>query len=420
MMSCLLTVLVVAAPNVVFLSVDTLRADHLGCYGYPEATSPNIDVFAENALVFEDCVCEVPLTAPSFGSMLTSLYPRMTGTTRNGLRMPAHVPFVAEVFREAGYQTFCVQSNWTLKARILGIDRGFDVYDDNFHQKRWGFVKPERYADEVTAIALEQLDAVDPERPFFCWVHYSDPHAPYRFHRKFKPSGAPSFWHDNRAKAVAKYDSEVAFTDHHLGRFLDAVPREDTYILFVADHGESLYEHDYLGHGRRIYQAGVRIPLIIAGPDIKPGRTEVAVRAIDIGPTLLALACLSPKPGMLGVNVLSDAAPSPRPRVIETYGGAIPQLPGAKALMADRPPQRQGVLLDGWKLILDENRRPELFHIPDDPMEETDLAGEMPKRVAELRTFVQEWDERYRRAAGAEAALSDDDRDALKSLGYLD
>ena len=103
-----------AAPNVVFLSVDTLRADHLGCYGYERATSPNIDALATEGLLYRDCVCEVPLTAPSFGSMLSSRFPRSTGTMRNGLRMPGDVPLITEQFREAGYVTWCVQSNWTL------------------------------------------------------------------------------------------------------------------------------------------------------------------------------------------------------------------------------------------------------------------------------------------------------------------
>ncbi|HOZ46043.1 MAG TPA: sulfatase [Candidatus Hydrogenedentes bacterium] len=419
-MTCVVLAAILAAPNVVFLSVDTLRADHLGCYGYDKPTSPNIDRLADESLVFEDCVCEVPLTAPSFGSMLTSLYPRMTGTTRNGLRMPGYVRTVAEIFREAGYSTFCVQSNWTLKADLFAIDRGFDLYDDAFHQKRWGVVNPERYADEVTDVALDRLANVDTSRPFFCWIHYSDPHAPYRFHSTHQPSGRPRFWLDSPTKARAKYDSEVAFADEHVGRLLAAIPRENTFILFVADHGESLYEHDYLGHGRRIYQTSLHIPLMVRGPNIEPGRTPKPARAIDVGTTLLALAGLVPAPGMLGRNILDADLPTSRPRVIETYGGAVPQLPGAKALMAERPPQRIGVLLDGWKLILDENQRPELFRIAEDPMEEEDLADRMADRVAALRHFIEEWDSTVQRLGMDQADLTKDDLEALKSLGYLE
>jgi len=418
--SVLFLTALLSAPNVVFLSVDTLRADHLGCYGYPQSTSPHLDRFAACAQVFDDCVCEVPLTSPSFGSMLTARFPRMTGTTRNGLRMPDDVPTVAELFQAAGYQTFCVQSNWTLKADLSGLDRGFDVYEDDFHQKRWGIIKPERYADEVTQLALDQLASLDPDRPFFGWIHYSDPHAPYRFHRAYSPSGKPRFWHGNQRKVTAKYDSEVAYTDAHLGRLLDALPRADTYVLFTADHGESLFEHGYLGHGRRIYQAGLRIPLLVAGPDIEPGRTAAPVRAVDIGPTLLGLAGLAPAPGMLGLDLLSGALLEARPRVVETYGGAVPRLPGAKAIMAEKPPQRQGVLLDGWKLILDEHGRPELFRLGADPMEAANLAGQEPDRVDALRAMIERWSSETRRSRAKEAELSAEDIEALEGLGYLE
>ena len=156
-----------AAPNVVLLSVDTLRADRLGAYGYPLPTSPQLDAFAAAALLFEDAVCEVPLTGPSMGSMLSSRFPRMTGTTRNGLRMPSSVPLVQEQFQAAGYHTFCVQSNWTLKDKLSGLARGFDVYDDGFRKKRWGFMKAERDGDEVTRLALEYLESRPGDQPFF-------------------------------------------------------------------------------------------------------------------------------------------------------------------------------------------------------------------------------------------------------------
>ena len=408
-----------AAPNVVFLSVDTLRADHLGCYGYPLDTSPNIDALVREGLRFDDCLSEVPITSPSFCSMITSRYPRTTGTTRNGLPMPAHVPTVAEGFRGAGYATFCVQSNWTLKADLCGLDRGFDTYEDGFHKKRWGFLKSERYADEVTDIAIELLEARDPSRPFFCWIHYSDPHAPYRFHKAFHPAQKKLRKMDEVAQVRARYDSEIAFTDHHLGRLLDALPRENTFVLFVADHGESLHEHDYLGHGRRIYQTGVHIPLAIRGPGITAGVEATPARGIDVGPTLLGLAGLGRPPGMLGMDLLHDAVPADRARVIETYGGAVPKLPGARAVMTARPPMRQGVTRNEWKLIL-RGPRTELFNVREDPMEETNLAGEMEARVRELTTLVETWSVEHPEGSAEEAELDQDDLEALEALGYLE
>lgn len=188
-----------SAPNVVFLSVDTLRADHLGCYGYGRNTSPHLDRLAAQGRLFEDCVTEVPLTNPAFCAMQTSQIPRTLGAFRNGLPLGNDTPTVAEQFQLAGYQTFCVQSNWTLRAKLSGLARGYEVYEDHFTNKRWGFFKNERYADEVTEIALEQLSQRDASKPFFCWIHYSDPHAPYRFHTRFNP------W-DNEGKRLNKED----------------------------------------------------------------------------------------------------------------------------------------------------------------------------------------------------------------------
>ena len=407
-----------APPNVVLLSVDTLRADRLGCYGYALDTSPNLDALAEKSLLFEDCVCEVPLTSPSMVSMLCSRYPRMTGVTRNGLPLPRGVPTVPERFKQAGYQTFCVQSNWTLKDKLSGLARGFDIYDDGFNKKRWGFIKAERDADEVTARALRLLDKRDKDKPFFAWFHYTDPHAPYNMHKKHNPSGKRAWLLKNVEKVRVKYDSEVAFTDAWIGPLLEALP-ENTALLFVGDHGESLYEHGYLGHGRRIYQHEMRIPLFIHAPNVKPGRSKAPARGIDIGPTLLGLAGIAPVAGMLGTDLLA-APPAPdRVRVVETYGGAVPKLPGAKTLMADAPPMRQGVLLEGWKLIINGRKR-ELYDLSTDPDELENLAAGDKERVAALEALIKAWDEATGHGDVLEEHLSAEDRRALDALGYLE
>jgi choline-sulfatase len=416
-MTALLLVAALAAPDVFLISVDTLRADHLGCYGYPHNTSPVLDRFARDGLLFEDCLVEVPLTNPSFGAMLSSRYPRMTGVVRNGLPMPADVPLVAELFRSAGYQTVCVQSNWTLKGKLSGLNRGFDVYEDDFHKRRWGFVISERYAEKVTDIALDMLRDRDADRPLFLWAHYSDPHAPYRFHTNLNPSGEAYEDAGKIGQTRKRYDSEIAYADRHIGRLLEAIPK-DAYVLFVADHGESLYEHDYLGHGRRIYQTCIRVPLILRGPGIQPGRSDAPVRILDVGPTLLDFADIDPAPGMLGHSLLGEDPGSPT-RFIETYGGAVPQLPGAKALMADRPPMRQGVVHDGYKLILHDGR-PELYHLVQDPLETKDLAEAEPGRIEELRALLDDFNTHTGTGQTEQAPLDEQDIDALKSLGYIE
>ena len=407
-----------AAPNVVLLSVDTLRADRLGAYGYPLETSPHLDAFAEEALLFEDVVCEIPLTNPSFGAMLSARFPRMTGTTRNGLRMPESVPLVAEQFKAAGYYTFCVQSNWTLKDKLSGLGRGFDDYDDNFHKKRWGFMKAERDGDEVTRLALDYLEKREDDKPFFAWIHYSDPHAPYKMHRKFNPSGKRAWRLDNVEKVRAKYDSEVAFTDNEISAILAALP-PNTHVLFVGDHGESLYEHDYLGHGRRIHQTNMHIPMMVRGEGVTPGRSQAPARGIDVGPTLLGLAGLPKPQGMVGLDLLNDPIPEKRARVIETYGGAVPNVPGVKNAMADSGPMRQGVLLEGWKLILNGDKRA-LYYLPEDPGELADQAAKDPARVKSLSQHISNWVAATPQGAQGTENLNADDWKALESLGYLE
>ena len=407
-----------AAPNVVLISVDTLRADRLGAYGYALPTSPVLDAYAKTALVFEDATCEVPLTQPSMGAMLSSRFPCSTGTTRNGLRMPGDVPLVQEQFQGSGYHTFAVLSNWTLKEKLSGLARGFDVYDDAFEKKRWGFMKAERDGDDVTRLALEYLEARPADKPFFAWIHYSDPHAPYKMHRNFRPAGKRAWHLGHKKKVRVKYDSEVAFTDHEIGKVLAALP-DDTVVVVVSDHGESLYEHNYLGHGRYIYQNNMHIVLMVRAPGAAPGRSNAPVRGIDVGPTLLGLAGLSVPAGMLGLDLLRDDVAAERARVFETYGGAVPNLPGLKDAMAEAGPMWQGVIQEGWKLIVDGDKD-ELYYLPEDPGELDDRSAAEPARVEAMREIIKRWEEVTPRGEQGEEDLDADDLKALEALGYLE
>jgi len=408
-----------SAPNIVLISVDTLRADHLGFYGHPSPTSPNLDRLAGQSLVFDDMICEVPLTGPSFCAMMTSRYPRATGVTRNGIRLGDDVPTVAEILSGAGYQTMCVTSNWTLKARLLGLDRGFDTYDDGLRRMRWLILKSEREAKEVTDLAIAQLAARDPKRPFFGWFHYSDPHAPYRVHEGFVVSDESDYAGDPGAMEKVRYDSEIAFADFEIGRLLAALPGDDTVIVFIGDHGESLREHDYLGHGRRLYLNCIRIPFFVHGGGVAPGRNNAPVRGIDVGPTLLSLAGIEPAAGMQGL-VLTRELPGPdRVRVVEAYGGAVINLPGAKALMTRAGPDMQAAIFEGWKLIRGSDER-RLFFLPEDPGEERDLAESAPARLAWIEAAIEKWSQSVSVGAPVENGLSAEDVEALKSLGYVD
>jgi arylsulfatase A-like enzyme len=342
----------------------------------------------------------------------------MTGVIRNGVPLPDDVPVLAERFQQSGYQTACIQSNWTLKSSLCGLDRGFDVYDDAFALKRgWFGLDAERRADEVTRLACERIESLDPARPFFLWVHYMDPHAPYRFHGAFSPVRPPLRGLNPTEQMRLRYDTEVAYTDHHLRALLDALPEDNTYIVFVADHGESLNEHRYVGHTRRVYQTMMRIPLILHGPGIAPGRSAVPARGIDLAPILLGLAGLPPTEGMAGLDLLQQEVPVNRVRVVETYGGPVPET-GARAVLTERPPRYQGVLAGGWKLISGKGRD-ELYHVALDPWERDDRASDAPECIPALRAYIRQWESAVPRNTASGAALSEEDRDALKAAGYL-
>jgi len=169
----------------------------------------------------------------------------------------------------------------------------------------------------------------------------------------------------------------------------------------------------------RVHQTNIHIPLIIHAPGVAAGRTKTPVSGIDIGPTLLALAGLSKANGMLGMNLLDSSLPFSRTRVVETYGGAVPNVPGAKAILAERRPMRQSVLLDGWKLILNGNEA-ELYYLPNDPMEEHDLARNDPGRIEPLRALIKQWNKAtHSQPDTTGETLSPDDLQALESLGYI-
>ncbi len=407
-----------APPNILLVTADTLRTDHLGCYGSRLGATPALDRLADGALVFDDCVCNVPLTGPSCTAMMTSLPPRMTGATRNGLPVAAGIPTVAELLRAAGWHTFCVQSTWTLKAKLCGLDRGFDTYDQDFHHRRWGLTNSERPADEVTDAALRLLHDRPAARPFFGWVHYIDPHAPYRMHRRLDPWGKPRNALSPRDWVRARYASEVAFMDRELGRLLEALP-PDTIVVFTADHGESLFEHNYLGHGRRIYQDNLWVPLILRAPGIAPGRCGAPAQGMDIAPTLLGLAGVAPAPTMSGFDLLKEPPGTARQRFVETYGGAVPNVPGLKQVLAGSGPSHQGVLAEGWKLILSGNRHKELYRLPDDPGEVHDLVDDATSRLTPLSDALAAWTRSHRAAApSVHAVLDKEDVEALRSLGY--
>ncbi len=415
----LLAAATAASPNILFITVDTLRADRLGCYGYEHPTSPVIDRLAEQGLVFEDMIVEEPQTGPSFIAMFTSLPPRMTGTTRNAVPLGPGVPTMMAPIVDAGYDARAVVSNWNLKRGLSNLHPGFEVYEDDFGKGLFGFKRNERRAKDVTDMALAWFEERDEERPFFYWVHYMDPHGPYRFRGGHNPQDVSLRDLDRTEQVRARYDSEVAFTDHHIGRLLEAAPRENTYIVFTSDHGESLMEHGYLGHTREIYQQMMHVPLIVAGPGIAAGRSSAPVRGIDMAPTLLGLAKLAPLPGMRGVDIVAAPPPADRVRPFEAYDGGVPETDDVMTILADRAPSRQGMIHEGWKLMLREGDTL-LFDLKTDGEELNDVAKDHGERVTALRERLSAWEAETPRYDGQGAVLTKEDVETLRALGYVE
>jgi len=419
-------------PNVVILTVDTLRADHLSSYGYRRPTTPNIDRLLASGVRFTEARTVEPLTTPSLGSMWTSLYPHEHGATRNGLRLRPGLPSVARALGRRGYQTAAFVGNWTLKDRISGLAEHFDRYEEVFTRKRWlGLFKDEATAEDLTDAALSWLgQARQGRRPFLLWVHYVEPHAPYRLHEEMAgPLGIPGRADTSKAD---RYDTEIAFADQQIGRLLAAFDRNpelkaSTLFVFAADHGESLGEHGYWGHGRNLYEPTLRIPLGLAwAGKIRPGSTiDAPAVNLDVAPTILGLAGLPGLPGAKGFDwtpVLQGTASPPRDRItwFQAHRGAV--VSSREAESARRKGLLEvGVMIGDRKEILrlDANQTA-LFDLAQDPRETRGLGAD-----AQLSQRLHEWMDTVQKGLAASdrlsspAAVGAEDAAQLRALGYL-
>jgi choline-sulfatase len=275
-------------PNLLLITIDTLRADHVGSYGYAAARTPAIDALAARGIRFDRATTVAPLTLPAHSSLMTGTFPAFHRVRDNGgFYLGDDLPTLAGLLRDKGYRTGGFVAAFVLDRR-WGIGRGFDHYFDDFDLKRYrvdiGLDAVQRPGSEVVAKAIEWLDR-DQTKPFFAWVHLYEPHAPYD-----APDGIRRHFPETMAGA---YDAEIATADLQVGRLIDhlsAAGRLDrTIVLVLGDHGESLGEHDEEQHGFFVYDATVRIPLIIAGGGLNPRVVEDQVRIVDVMPTVLQL-----------------------------------------------------------------------------------------------------------------------------------
>jgi len=393
-------------PDVLLVTIDTLRADHVGAYGDRDASTPVFDGLAARGVRFAQAIAPTPLTLPSHASLFTGLTPTRHGVRDNvGFAVGPAPPTLAERFQAAGYATSAFVSGFPLHRRF-GLMRGFDHYDDQLTRggDRARPAAVERRADETVSALDAWLgpQAGQPARPLFLWVHLFDPHAPYEAPEPY----ASTF----RGRS---YDAEIAFTDAQVGTLLQRVgqrrPGRDTIVAVTADHGEGLGEHGEPTHGLFVYDSTIRVPLIVAGPGVPAGRVvQSMVRLIDVAPTLLDLSAVAPLANIEGISLRSlltrdRTAPGP-PAQIESLFGWL--CCGWAPLHAQRD--------DAWKFI--DAPRAELYDMAADPGETNNLA---PSRAADASRLRRELEAAIAAApAAAQGQAPADARDRLRSLGY--
>lgn len=396
------------ATNLLLVTLDTVRADRLGCYGYADAETPWLDRLAREGLLFEQASAQVPLTLPSHASLLSGLLPPHHGLRNNGAgAFPEGTATLATMLSAEGYRTGAFLGAFVLDRRF-GLGRGFQTYDDEIERAPGANVvlEAERPGREVVDRALAWMGQESGKQPFFLWVHLYDAHAPYlppSPHRERHP-GRP-------------YDGEIATVDEQLGRLLQELERRglagSTVVAVAADHGESLGEHGEQTHGLLLYEPTLRVPLLMRAPGLPAGKAiRTPVSLVDVGPTLAGLIGKSLPGTIAGTLDGRDLS-----AVLRT---------GEEPPPSDIYAESQYPAVFGWSPLSALRRRdlkyisssePELYDLSQDPREATNLAGSQQRtgegfasRLAEIESGAIETQPM---AADAET------RERLASLGYI-
>jgi len=394
--------------NLLLITVDTTRADRLGCYGYAHGRTPSIDGLAAGGVVFEKAYTSSVITLPSHCSILTGLLPPAHAVRDNGIdRLRAEVVTLAERLAGAGYQTGAFVSAGVLGSDF-GLDQGFEYYDDKLAKAQGETYRfAERDADSVTDAALAWLARSD-GRPWFLWIHYYDPHFPYEPGEPYRTEFADQ-----------PYDGEVAAMDAAIGKLLAGRDRADggsgTITILVGDHGEGHGDHGEMTHGIFVFDETARVPLVISrsGLSFDPRRVAEIVRTIDVAPTALDLLGLPPLSPVNGVSLrplmIGDATDDPLPAYTEAVTPAT--MFGWAPVVAMR--------VDRWKYI--HSPRPELYDMKTDPGETRNVIGDHRGDAESLRAGLErvlvEIAEKIPRPEPV--ALDADQMANLRSLGYI-
>lgn len=394
-----------AGCNIVLFTLDTTRADRLGCYGNRHIRTPAIDSLARQGAVFGQARATAPTTIPAHASIHTGLYPAHHGVRCNGHQLEESKRTLAELLSEQGYATGAMVSTYLLDARF-GLDQGFDHYDDDRPDPGGSGPKrpSERRGDHTVERALAWLEKIDHENAYFLWLHLFDPHTPY-----LPPS---PFLRDYDS---APYDGEIAFVDAQVAKVLKAIEQRDqvenTLIVIVGDHGEGLGQHGESTHAYLIYDSTLHVPLIFACGRRLGGGVHVRQRVsqVDLTPTILRLLGLEVPRELDGIDLTTDPI-QPRALFAETLHGQI---------IRNLAPMT-AVFYGPHKYL--HSPKPELFDLSSDPSETKNIYDGRPALVAELKSklnslFGEELD--LIESARPNPQLSAEDLRNLHSLGYL-
>lgn len=420
-------------PSVILISVDTLRPDHLGCYGYEHKTSPSVDAFAGESMLFSRCFAQAPTTRPSCGTIVSGYYPHELKIFDNSDNLPPPVVTVAERLRDEGYRTIGVVSNFVLR-RGGGFEQGFDYYDDKMDDLELVRGIPERIAEKTTDMAISLLRLHHRNR-FFLWIHYQDPHGPYTPRPPFDTmfaggsdgdrelsinetvsgmGGIPSYQALDGIRSynhyVARYDGEIRYFDEHFGRLVGELKALDLYdntlIIFTADHGEGMGEHDYyFAHGEYVYNSLVHVPLLIRHGAKEAGIRDDFAQLADIVPTILGAAGITTNGTLHGSDLLKGS-------------------PGGRPILSEMP-GKYSIIEDGLKLVHHtEANEYFLFDIGSDPGEKNNLLDDAAyaDRLSSMAAVLVErlrQDVLGNKVRRNTQRLTRDEREKLKALGYV-
>ena len=394
-------------PNLLLVTLDTVRADRVGAYGYEAAATPVLDALAERGVLFEQAYSPAPMTLPAHASLMTGVVPPEHGARVNGKHeLAGEVPTLAEHLSAEGYRTGAFIAAFVLDSRF-GLDRGFDVYDDDLETAYEQEVKEQlssyRPGDQVVDSALGWLDQGETDEPFFAWVHLYDAHHPWH------PHGEDVI---DRSAETGTYDGEVAFVDEQVGRLVAYLRErgleENTVIVALADHGEGLGDHHEIEHAYLLNEEVLRVPWIVAGPGVESGlRVPSMVTLESFHPTVLELCGLA-EPG----DSRSIAPALHGDLVADRESYAETDLPWTSYRWG---PQRS-LTTPEWKYI--RSPQPELYDRTNDRGELFNLASARKDVLAKLEARLTELEAGFRVVEGDAASVDSEELEQLAALGY--